>query len=322
MSNKDYRVLLYYKYVDLPDHETFAQEHLAYCKELGLKGRIIVAPEGINGTVSGTVEQTETYMKDMHADERFAGMHFKIDEVEGHTFRKMHCRPKPELVNWSLEDDDIDPKTFGGKHLKPKEFYEMLQDEDTIVIDGRNEYEYRIGHFRNAIKPDVETSREFPEWIAENADKWKDKKVLTYCTGGIRCEKLTGILMKNGVEDVYQLEGGITTYSKDPEVQGRLFDGKMYVFDGRISVPVNRTEEDVVIAECEHCGKQEDRMINCSNPICNRQYVCCEECEKEHHAACTTECLEHPENRWDVDLERQVDKYDRIENNNNEKAGL
>ncbi|GGC96736.1 UPF0176 protein [Thalassobacillus devorans] len=316
MSTKDYRVLLYYQYVDLPEYEEYAADHLKYCKDLGLKGRIIVAPEGINGTVSGTVEQTNEYMEHMHADERFKDMVFKIDEVEEHTFKKMHVRAKSEVVNWSIDNDDIDPKTFTGKRLKPKEFYEMLQDEDTIVIDGRNEYEYRIGHFRNAIQPEVETSREFPEWIAENADQWKDKKVLTYCTGGIRCEKLTGILMKNGVEDVYQLDGGITTYSKDPETKGRYFDGKMYVFDERISVPVNHTEEDTVIAECEHCGKKEDRMINCSNPVCNRQYVCCEACEIEQYAACTTECREHPENRWDVDKQKQIDKYDKIPNKN------
>ncbi|KHE67753.1 rhodanese-related sulfurtransferase [Halobacillus sp. BBL2006] len=311
MSSKDYRVLLYYKYADLPDYEEYCQNHLNFCRDLGLKGRVIVSHEGINGTVSGTVEQVERYMDYVRSDERFADIHFKIDEHEGHAFKKMHCRVKPELVNWSIENDDIDPKTFGGKHLKPKEFNEMLKSEDTIVIDGRNEYEYRIGHFRNAIQPEVNHSREFPEWIAENADQWKDKKVLTYCTGGIRCEKLTGILKKNGVEDVYQLEGGITTYGKDPEVKGELFDGKMYVFDERIAVPVNQVE-DKIVAECEHCGKAEDRMINCSNPVCNRQYVCCKECEEEHHAACTAECKAHPENRWDVDRKKQIDKYDRI----------
>ncbi|WP_181347613.1 rhodanese-related sulfurtransferase [Thalassobacillus sp. CUG 92003] len=312
MSSHDYRVLLYYKYVDLPDFEEYAEDHLQFCKDLGLKGRIIVAPEGLNGTVSGTVEQVEQYMDYVRSDKRFADIEFKIDEAEGHTFKKMHVRPKPELVTWRIENDDIDPKSFGGQHLKPKEFYDMLQDEDTIVIDGRNEYEYRVGHFRDAIRPEVEHSREFPEWIAENADQWKDKKVLTYCTGGIRCEKLTGILKKNGVDDVYQLEGGINSYSKDPDVQGRLFDGKCYVFDERVTVPVNQTEEDVVIAQCEHCGKSEDRYINCSNPVCNRQYVCCEDCEQEHHAACTTECLEHPENRWDAERGKQIDKYDHM----------
>ncbi|MFZ0370273.1 MAG: rhodanese-related sulfurtransferase [Halobacillus sp.] len=311
MSSQDYRVLLYYKYVDLPDYEEYCQNHLKFCKDLGLKGRIIVAPEGINGTVSGTVEQVEQYMDYVRSDERFADIQFKMDEHEGHAFKKMHCRVKPELVNWSIENDDINPKEFGGKHVKPKEFYELLQEDDTVVIDGRNEYEYRIGHFRNAIRPEVNHSREFPEWIAENADQWKDKRVITYCTGGIRCEKLTGILKKNGVEDVYQLEGGINTYSKDPEVKGQLFDGKMYVFDERISVPINQVEEKVV-AECEHCGKQEDRMINCSNPVCNRQYVCCEDCEEKHHAACTAECKEHPENRWDAERKKQIDKYDRV----------
>ncbi|KAA2302120.1 hypothetical protein FY526_21480, partial [Clostridioides difficile] len=117
-----------------------------------------------------------------------------------------------------------------------KEFHEHLQRDDVIVIDGRNDYEYEIGHFRGAIRPDVESFREFPEWIRENLGDMKDKTIITYCTGGIRCEKLTGFMINEGFQDVAQLDGGIVTYGKDPEVQGHLFDGKCYVFDERISV--------------------------------------------------------------------------------------
>ncbi|GAK03801.1 rhodanese domain protein [Geomicrobium sp. JCM 19037] len=297
--SKDYRVLLYYKYVDLPDYETYAEEHLQFCKELGLRGRIIVAPEGINGTVSGTVEQTDEYMERVKSDERFHDMWFKIDDVEEHAFKKMFVRPKQELVTWRLDEEiEVSPNDKTGKYLSPKEFHDALLDEDTIVIDGRNDYEYEIGHFRNAIKPEVNSSREFPEWIDENLADLKDKRVVTYCTGGIRCEKLTGILMEKGFEDVSQLHGGVVNYSQDEEVQGRLFDGKLYVFDERISVQANHTDEDVVIASCHHCGTTEDRYINCSNPECNRQYVCCTACEEKEQAACSSECKEHPRNRW------------------------
>jgi UPF0176 protein len=291
-----YRILLYYKYVAIENPEEFAQEHLAYCKELGVKGRILVAREGINGTLSGTVEQTDAYMAHMHNDPRFRDMKFKIDESEHHTFKKIFVRYRPELVTFRLEDD-IDPNQLTGKHLSPKEFYEELRKDDVIVLDGRNNYEYDIGHFRNAIRPEVESFREFPEWIREHLSDYKDKKILTYCTGGIRCEKLSGFLLKEGFKDVAQLEGGIVTYGKDPEVQGRLFDGKCYVFDERISVPINQTEEDVVVGRCHHCGKPEDRYINCTYDLCHLQHICCPECEEKHRGFCSPKCEEHEQYR-------------------------
>lgn len=291
-EQKPYRVLLYYQFVQIEDPDQFAAEHLKFCRELGLKGRILVAKEGINGTVSGTVEQTDAYMEAMRKDSRFAEMMFKIDEVEQHTFKKMFVRRKDELVTFRV-DGAPDPNDLTGKYLSPKEFYEYLQQDDVIVLDGRNDYEYDIGHFRNAIRPDVKSFREFPEWIRQNLSQYKDKKIISYCTGGVRCEKLTGFLIEEGFKDVAQLHGGIVTYGKDPEVQGRLWDGKCYVFDERISVPINRTEEDVVIAKCHHCGKPEDRYINCKNDLCHRQHFCCTECETEHHGYCSAECAEN-----------------------------
>lgn len=285
----EYRILLYYKFVNIPDPEQFTAEHLQYCKDLGVKGRILIASEGINGTLSGTVEQTEQYMKDMKANPLFADIVYKIDESEGHAFKKIFVRHKEELVTFRYEQP-LDPNVISGKRLSPAEFHDQLQNEDVVVIDGRNDYEYEIGHFRNAIRPDVESFREFPEWIRNNLSELKDKKVLTYCTGGIRCEKLTGFLINEGFQDVAQLEGGIVTYGKDPEVKGHLWDGKCYVFDERISVPINRTEEDIVIAKCHHCGTTHDRYINCANPTCNKQHVCCEECEVEHQSFCSEEC--------------------------------
>ncbi|GIO94196.1 MULTISPECIES: oxygen-dependent tRNA uridine(34) hydroxylase TrhO [Paenibacillus] len=290
-DSQQYQILLYYKFVPIPDPEAFKDEHLQYCKELGLKGRILVAAEGINGTVSGTIEQTEQYMRDMHANPLFADMVFKVDPSEGHAFKKMFVRHRKELVTFRVEDE-LDPNVISGKRLSPKEFFEYLQREDVIVIDGRNDYEYDIGHFRNAIRPDVQSFREFPEWIRENLSEHKDKTILTYCTGGIRCEKLTGFMLKEGFQDVAQLDGGIVTYGKDPEVQGRLFDGKCYVFDERISVPINRTDEDIVVGKCHHCGKPEDRYINCDNDACHLQHICCEECEELHNSCCSAECEE------------------------------
>lgn len=224
MQEEKYQVLLYYEFVPIEDKEQFAKDHLSFCKELELKGRILVSDNGINGTVSGTIEQTNAYMEAMHADKRFKDIFFKIDEHEGHAFKKMHVRPREELVTTRL-DDVTDPNELTGEFLNPKEFLEEMKKEDTIILDTRNDYEYDVGHFRNAIRPDIENFRDFPEWVQENKDLIKGKRVLTYCTGGIRCEKITGWMINEGIEDVAQLEGGIVTYGKDPEVQGELWDG-------------------------------------------------------------------------------------------------
>lgn len=291
MENKqEYQVLLYYKFVPIDDPVEFVDEHLAFCQDLGLKGRILIAHEGLNGTVSGTVEQTNKYMEAMHQDPRFADMTFKIDQHNEHAFKKMHVRHRSEIVSLKLnENEDVSPLEKTAKFLSPKEFYEAMQDEETVILDARNDYEYDLGHFRGAIRPDIEAFRELPDWIRENKDQLKDKKVLTYCTGGIRCEKFSGWLMDEGIEDVNQLDGGIVTYGKDSEVQGELWDGKCYVFDERISVPVNQKEH-VVVGKDYFDGQPCERYVNCANPSCNKQIICSEENEHKYMRGCTHEC--------------------------------
>ncbi|WP_100487907.1 rhodanese-related sulfurtransferase [Sporolactobacillus pectinivorans] len=303
-DEKSYRVLLFYKYVTIDNPQDFAQEHLTFCKSLALKGRILVAKEGLNGTLSGTQEQTQIYMDTLHRDPRFSGMVFKTDSADGHAFTKMNVRARKEIVAFKLKND-IDPHQMTGKHLKPKAFHDAMQEENAILIDARNNYETQIGHFRHAILPDVKTFRDLPDWIEKNLADCKDKKVLTYCTGGIRCEKFSGYLLKAGFKDVSQLDGGIVEYGKDPEVKGELYDGKCYVFDKRISVPVNRTDEDVIVGHCHRCGKPCDRIVNCANPECNKQYICCENCEKKYHRSCSATCRSHPRNRYNLQLARR-----------------
>ncbi|MFJ7978234.1 rhodanese-related sulfurtransferase [Peribacillus sp. NPDC096379] len=293
---KPYRVLLYYYYVTIENPEEFAAAHLAWCKEHELKGRILVATEGINGTVSGTIEQTDAYINMMESDPRFEGIVFKIDEADGHAFKKMHVRPRNELVTLRLEDD-INPLEITGRYLSPKEFLEGLQDENTIVLDARNDYEYELGHFRNAVKPDIKSFRELPQWVRDNKEMLEGKKVLTYCTGGIRCEKFSGWLVREGFEDVGQLHGGIATYGKDPEVQGELWDGQMYVFDERISVPINQKEH-VIVGQDYFTGEPCERYINCANPECNKQILASEENEHKYMRSCTHECRVHPRNLY------------------------
>ena len=299
METNAYRVLLYYKYVPIEDPVTFAQEHLAACKELGLKGRILVSDEGINGTCSGTVEQTDAYMNMMKADERFADMVYKIDETEGHAFKKMHVRPKQEIVHLGLAED-INPNELTGQYLSPKEFFEQMQAEDTVVIDARNDYEFDLGHFRGAIRPEIRNFRDLPDWMLENKEMFEGKKVLTYCTGGIRCEKFSGWLVREGFEGVGQLHGGIATYAKDPEVRGQLWDGQMYVFDERIAVPINQVEH-VVVGKDHFTGEPCERYVNCANPDCNDKILCSEENEHKYLRSCSDECREHPRNRYIVE---------------------
>lgn len=305
MRQKPYRVLLYYKYITINEPEEFAKEHLAFCKEIGLKGRILVASEGINGTISGTFDQTNQYIEKMKQDSRFADMVFKIDEADEHAFKKMFVRYRKELVTLRL-DEDINPNELTGTYLEPKEFYERLKDEDTVVLDARNDYEYDLGHFRGAIRPDIKSFRDLPQWVRDHKGILEDKKVITYCTGGIRCEKFSGWLLKEGFKDVGQLHGGIATYGKDPEVQGELWDGQLYVFDERIAVPVNQKEH-VIVGKDYFTGEPCERYINCANPECNRQIICTEENESKYKGSCSDECRNHPRNRY-VEKELEATK--------------
>lgn len=246
--------------------------------------------------MSGTVEQTNAYIDMMKNDKRFSDMVFKIDETNGHAFKKMHVRPRKEIVTLKLEDD-LNPNEITGKYLEPKAFFDAMQAEDTVVIDARNDYEYDIGHFRGAIRPDVEAFRDLPDWIREHKDELSGKKILTYCTGGIRCEKFSGWLVREGFEDVSQLHGGIVTYGKDPEVQGELWDGQCYVFDERISVPINQKEH-TIVGKDHFTGEPCERYVNCANPDCDKRFMTTEENEHKYLRSCSDECRTHPNNLY------------------------
>ena len=316
MSN--YRVLLYYNYVTINDPEAFKDEHLAYCKKLGLKGRIYVSQEGINGTVSGTVEQTNQYMEDLTSQTGFEDTNFKIDEADHHVFKKMKVKNRKEIVSLHLEDknksSDIDPNTLTGRHLEPEEFREALLDEEVIVLDARNDYEYDVGHFRGAVRPDIKAFHELPQWIKDNKELFMDKKVVTYCTGGIRCEKLSGWMLREGF-DAAQLKNGIHNYSTDPKTQGDLWDGAMYVFDERLTVPINKHEH-IIVGKDWFDNQPCERYVNCANPQCNKQIICSQENEDKYLRGCTELCRSHPDNRYvkerHLTLEEWQDRLEKI----------
>lgn len=289
-----YQTLLYYCYSTVLDAEQFAADHLQFCKSLNLVGRIIVADEGLNGTVSGTKESCKIYMDTILADPRFAKTDFKVDEVEKPSFIKMHCRYKSEIVHSGLRDPQIiNPNKQTGVHLDPKDFMEMKDRDDVVILDVRSDYEHTLGRFKNAITLDIQNFREFPEKINELA-KYKDKKILTYCTGGIKCEKASALLLHEGFKEVYQLHGGIIKYAK--EAGGKDFEGKCYVFDNRVAIDVNSTNP-AIISQCRNCGTSTPKMINCANPECNEHFTQCDNCGIQLDGACSTDCMAHPRKR-------------------------
>ncbi|WP_163652867.1 rhodanese-related sulfurtransferase [Listeria sp. PSOL-1] len=292
----DYQVLLYYKYTTIDDPEQFAKEHLEFCNKLGLKGRILVAKEGINGTLSGILSNTKIYMEKMHEDSRFRDMVFKIDEASQHAFQKMYVRPRSEIVSLHLEND-INPLEVTGTYMEPEEFRAALEDENTVILDARNDYEFDLGHFRGAIRPDIKAFRELPNWVHKHKEQLKNKKIVTYCTGGIRCEKFSGWLKTVGFEDVSQLHGGIATYGKNEKTKGELWDGRMYVFDERISVPINQVEHHIV-GKDYFDGTPCEQYINCANPYCNKQILASPENTEKYLHSCSYECRTHPENLY------------------------
>ena len=288
---KPYYILLYYCYSPIDDPEEFREKHHLFCIENNILGRVIVAAEGLNGTVSGLKENCERYMDALKTDERFKNIDFKVEESDRHGFQKLHVRVKQEIVHSSLAH--IDPNKKTGIHLSPQEFKIFKDDESVILLDVRSNYEHNVGKFKNAVTLDIENFRDFPEKVDE-LEKYKNKHIVTYCTGGIKCEKASAYLLEKGFENVYQLHGGIIKYGI--EEGGEDFEGKCYVFDNRVIADINKVNP-VIISKCHICGDECDRMINCASPSCNLHAPLCEKCGWEMDGACSNECKSDPEKR-------------------------
>jgi len=293
LKMKPFSVLLYYNYTPILNPEEYRVKHHLFCIENNLLGRIIVASEGLNGTVSGLKADCETYMKWLENDPIFAGsdFDFKVDYHESHTFNKLHVRVKDEIVHSDL---GVDPRVRTGKHLKPKEFKQLLKnDPDVVLVDMRSNYEHELGRFKGAHTFDMENLRDLPDHVQE-IEHLKNKKVITYCTGGIKCEKASAYLIEKGFTDVYQLHGGIIKYGL--EEGGEDFDGSCYVFDNRVATNVNSVNPEVV-SECYVCQTKSDHMVNCANPECNEHLAICPSCLKDMEGACSSACKDHPRKR-------------------------
>jgi UPF0176 protein len=291
VMNKEYSILLYYCYTPIENPEAFREKHHMLCLQLGLRGRIIIASEGINGTLSGKIADCNQYMSELKNDQRFSETDFKVDFHHEMAFQKLHVRTKPEIVHSDLLD--LNPKERTGIHLDPASFRQMKGEEDVVILDVRSNYEHRIGRFKNAITLDIENFRDFHKKIDE-LKAYKNKKIITYCTGGIKCEKASAYLLENGFENVYQLHGGIIKYGL--EAGGEDFEGKCYVFDNRVAVDINKVNPSV-ISKCYVCNQPSDRMVNCANEKCNRHVPICESCGEKLEGACSETCQQSEHKR-------------------------
>ena len=293
MEEKKFSILLYYCYAHIDHPEGFREQHHLFCIENNLRGRIIIASEGLNGTVSGLHSDCEKYMNEVLSDPRFAHTEFKVEAHPEMAFVKLNVRVKPEIVRAELHN--IDPTKKTGTYVEPEEFRQMLKDEDndTVILDVRSNYEHNLGKFKNALTMDIDNFRDFPEKVKE-LDALKNKKIVTYCTGGIKCEKASAYLLDQGFKNVYQLHGGIIKYGIEEE--GENFEGSCYVFDNRIAAEVN-TVNPTIISKCHITGEPTNRMVNCANPHCNIHIPMSEEGAQTCKGCCSKECMNNPDAR-------------------------
>jgi UPF0176 protein len=291
-----YKVILYYKFVSLDANrlEIFCRTHRSKCKELGLLGRVFVAGEGINGTLAGAPGNIEAYKNYLRAIPGFETTDFKEDLCEDIPFERLSVRIRPEIVALKPAKPVAIQKIDGQGYLEPHQWRQALESSDDFVLmDVRNNYESRIGRFKGAITPDVENFFDFPQWL-EAARLDKDKKVLMYCTGGIRCEKFSAYMKENGFKNVFQLHGGIINYAQ--KEGGKHFEGKCFVFDDRMAVPVNPADSGP-ISRCAISGVPCDTYINCANMECNKLFLCSREAALGMEGCCSEECRKTPRRR-------------------------
>ncbi len=278
------KILLYYKFTPIADPEAVKLWQKTLTDSLGLRGRILVSHQGINGTVGGEMEDLKKYIKETKKFAGFKDIVFKWSDGGREDFPRMSVKHRRELVGFQNSDDEItvDEKGVvgGGKHIKPKQVHEMIEQygEDVVFFDGRNAHEAKIGKFKNAIVPNTNTSRDFiAELESDKYDDIKNKKVITYCTGGIRCEAISAMMKKRGFTDVYQIDGGIVKYGEAYGDDG-LWEGSLRVFDDRMTMEFS--DHAKTIGECTHCGGKTSNFENCALAECNDLVLICETCKE------------------------------------------
>lgn len=278
------KILLYYKFTPIADPDTVKLWQKTLGDSLNLRGRILVSKHGLNGTVGGDIDDLKAYIKETKKFAGFKDIVFKWSNGGREDFPRMSVKTRRELVGFKNSDDefsvDENGVVGGGKHIKPKAVHEMVEKygDDVVFFDGRNAHEAKIGKFKNAVVPNTNTSRDFlAELESDKYDDIKDKKVVTYCTGGIRCEVISAMMKKRGFKDVYQIDGGIVKYGEAYGDDG-LWEGSLRVFDNRMTV--NFSDHTKTIGECTHCGAKTSNFENCALDECNDLVLICEDCKQ------------------------------------------
>lgn len=244
-----FTVAALYKFVSLPDYRELQPALQGFCNDNGIYGTLLLAEEGINGTVSGTADAIDALLFRLKSDPRFADLNHKEAEHEEQPFYRMKVRLKREIV--TLGAPGLDPRSSVGTYVKPADWNDLISDPDVVVIDTRNDYEIGVGSFKGALNPETETFREFKNYVEDKMDMSSQKKIAMFCTGGIRCEKSTSYLLSKGFENVYHLEGGILQYLEDIPQEQSLFEGECFVFDQRVTV--NHALEKGSFDQCYAC---------------------------------------------------------------------
>ncbi len=279
---------MFYKFVPVADPEMTRLWQLELCGRLGLKGRIIVSRQGINGTLGGPLNSLRAFKSAMNKTALLKGITYKWSEGGAADFPKLSVKVRDELVAFQAGDElQVDEKGVvnGGKHLKPEQVHRLLEERggEVVFFDGRNKHEAAIGRFKHAVVPDVETSRDFIREIEKpEYEAIKDKPVVTYCTGGIRCEILSALMKNRGFKEVYQIDGGIVKYGETYGDSGE-WEGKLHVFDGRMVTGFSAAAQDIGV--CIHCQGKTSSYINCANPQCNKLVLVCENCASDDFCA-------------------------------------
>ena len=258
----------FYKFIDWGDFQEKKPVLEKICRQNNIVGTILLAPEGINGTISGSQEEILTTIEELKKDSRLSDLESKFAEALGETFKRMKVRLKKEIV--SMGKENVNPGQITGTHVSEEEWNQIIQDPNTLIVDTRNEYEHAIGSFEGSVNPKTNSFRQFPKWVEKQLkplmEKQNKKKVAMFCTGGIRCEKASSYLLQEGYEEVFQLQGGILKYLENIEPKNSLWEGECFVFDERVSIQHGLVEGNYSM--CHAC-----RMPIDDNDIKSKKYI-------------------------------------------------
>ena len=291
MEKKDYTIILFYKYVTIDDPGQVMERERAVCDVLDIRGRMILATEGVNATMEGTTEHIEKYITHLKKDKRFKDVQFKTSKGTGESFPRLSIKVRDEIVT-SHFGPEIDPRKDTGTYLQPAELKRWFEnDEEFEIIDMRSDFEYDSGHFKDSHASCMRVFKDLPKTV-DRFNSLKEKKVVTVCTGGIRCEKASAYLKYKGFKNVYQLHGGMHKYME--KYPGENFEGTLYTFDNRKVMDFGGERKKV--GACMLCESTTERYENCNYPNCNHQFLCCDECA-EKGVYCSDACRQIVESK-------------------------